>query len=251
MVLLSGIAALAIVSGVAARPTAPAGSSSSSPAPAVSDIVAGRAVYLAHCESCHGSDGQGTNAGPSLIGVGAASADFALRTGRMPYSGTTGAQPKQKPPAFDDQTIRELVAYIASLGPGPAIPSPIVNNAFVSDGQRLFVQNCAPCHGVAATGGAVGQGWLAPSLDKSSPVQVVEAMLIGPGQMPVFSGLSDADRNAIASYVHYLQTAPTPGGFSIGGIGPVPEGYVAWIVGLGLMVLIIVLVAHDWRRESP
>jgi ubiquinol-cytochrome c reductase cytochrome c subunit len=94
----------------------------------------------------------------------------------------------------------------------------------------------------------VGGGALAPPLNQADAVEVAEAMLIGPGQMPVFSDLSEQDRNAVASYVLYLQGAPHPGGFSIGGIGPVPEGLVAWLVGFGLMLLIVVLVARDWRR---
>ncbi len=250
MVLLASIAALAIVSGATANPAAPASARPAAVGDQAGLVATGRALYLAHCQTCHGSDAQGSGIGPTLVGVGAAAADFELRTGRMPAAEAAGMQPKRKPPAFDDQSIRALVAYVASLGPGPAIPSPQTSQALISDGQRLFVQNCAPCHGVTAKGGAVGGGWLAPPLDVATPVQVAEAMLIGPGQMPVFSGLSDADRNSIVSYVAYLQGAPTPGGFSIGGIGPVPEGYVAWVVGLALMLLIIVLVAHDWKKDG-
>src|SRR4029077_19949896 len=51
------------------------------------EVAAGQAVYSARCASCHGSEGQGTALGPPLIGVGAAAADFQLRTGRMPFSG--------------------------------------------------------------------------------------------------------------------------------------------------------------------
>ena len=65
------------------------------------------------------------------------------------------------------------------------------------------------------------------------PAQVGEALLIGPGQMPVFPICRRQDVNAVATYVEYLQTAPDPGGFSIGGIGPVPEGFVAWVLGWG------------------
>ncbi|HLY35799.1 MAG TPA: c-type cytochrome [Candidatus Limnocylindria bacterium] len=210
----------------------------------------GQQVFAARCASCHGSDGTGTVNGPSLLGVGAAAADFELRTGRMPSSGAPGSQAVRKPPAFNDATIEDLVAYVSSLGPGPAIPSPRVDPATVSAGQQLFIGNCAPCHGATANGGAVGGGALAPPLDQATPVEVAEALLIGPGQMPVFSGLSDSDRNAIVSYVDFLQAADHPGGFSIGGIGPVPEGFVAWVLGLGLLLVIIVLIAHDWRREA-
>jgi ubiquinol-cytochrome c reductase cytochrome c subunit len=213
-------------------------------------IAAGQATFVTRCASCHGADGGGTANGPSLLNVGAAAADFELRTGRMPFTGNPGTQAIRKPPAFDDSTIRDLVAYVASLGQGPAIPDPSVDPAAVSTGQNLFVGNCAPCHGATANGGAVGGGALAPPLDRATPVEVAEAMLIGPGQMPVFSGLSDQNRNAIVSYVDYLKTARNPGGFSIGGIGPVPEGFVAWVVGLGALLVIVGLIARDWRKES-
>jgi ubiquinol-cytochrome c reductase cytochrome c subunit len=249
MVLLGSAAALALVPSALAVP-ADRQPSSSAPADLAADAATGRALYLAHCQTCHGPDGRGTAAGPTLVGVGAASADFELRTGRMPFAGPTGSQPVRKPPAFEDASIQALVAYVASLGAGPAIPSPVVDGTQVSSGQRLFVENCAPCHGVTANGGAVGGGALAPPLDQATAVQVAEAMIIGPGQMPVFSGISDADRNAIVSYVEYLRGAPNPGGFSIGGIGPVPEGYAAWILGLALLVIIIVLIGRDWKGAS-
>ncbi len=247
MVLLGSAAALALVPSALAVPADRQPATPAIAADLASDAATGRALYLAHCQTCHGPDGQGTATAPTLVGVGAASADFELRTGRMPFAGPTGSQPVRKPPAFDDVSIQALVAYVASLGPGPAIPSPVLDPAQISNGQRLFVENCAPCHGVTANGGAVGGGALAPPLDKATAVQVAEAMIIGPGQMPVFSGIVDTDRNAIVSYVEYLRGAPNPGGFSIGGIGPVPEGYAAWILGLGLLVIIIVVIGRDWK----
>jgi ubiquinol-cytochrome c reductase cytochrome c subunit len=215
------------------------------------DVDAGHTVFIARCASCHGDSGQGTARGPSLVGVGAAAADFELRTGRMPFSGQPGTQAVRKPPAFDDSTISDLVAYVASLGAGPAIPDPRVDPGTVSTGQRLFVANCAPCHGATARGGAVGGGALAPALDVATPLQVDEAMLIGPGEMPVFSDLAKADRDAIVSYVSFIQNEPSPGGLSIGGIGPVPEGFAGWVLGLGLVLVVVLVVGHDWRGSSP
>jgi quinol---cytochrome-c reductase cytochrome c subunit len=247
MVLLGSAAALALVPSVFAVPADRQSATALPAADSAADVASGRALYLAHCQTCHGPDGQGTATGPSLVGVGAASADFELRTGRMPFAGPTGSQPVRKPPAFGETDIQSLVAYVASLGKGPAIPSPAIDAAQISDGQRLFVENCAPCHGVTANGGAVGGGALAPPLDKATAVEVAEAMIIGPGQMPVFSGIAETDRNAIVSYVEYLHDAPNPGGFSIGGIGPVPEGYAAWLLGLALMMIVIILIARDWK----
>lgn len=211
------------------------------------DVARGQTVYTARCATCHGSTGEGTAFGPALTDVGAASADFQLRTGRMPFTGPAGSQAVRKPPAFDDQTIRDLVAYVASLGNGPAIPEPRIDPAALPAGQEVFIANCAPCHGATARGGAVGGGALAPALDRATPVQVAEAMLIAPGQMPDFSGLSEANRNAIVSYVAFIQTQPNPGGASIGGIGPVPEGFAGWVLGFGLILVVVLVVGHDWR----
>jgi ubiquinol-cytochrome c reductase cytochrome c subunit len=252
MALIVSAAALALVESAFAVPAdsihEEAPRAIGSPGP-VLGVDAGRRVYATRCAICHGADGTGSPNGPSLAGVGAAAVDFELRTGRMPFSGAPGTQAVRKPPAFDEITIRDLIAYISLIGAGPAIPAVRVDPASVSSGQRLFIGNCAPCHGATANGGAVGGGALAPPLDQATPVEVAEAMLIGPGQMPIFSGLEDADRNAIVSYVAFLQSAAHPGGFSIGGIGPVPEGLVSWVVGLGLLMVIVVLIARDWRRD--
>jgi ubiquinol-cytochrome c reductase cytochrome c subunit len=210
---------------------------------------AGRDLYLVSCSSCHGADGSGTAVGPSILNAGAAGADFQLSTGRMPFAGAPGTQAKRKPPAFDQQQIDELVGYVASLGHGPAIPAVRIDEALLPRGQDLFINNCAPCHGSTARGGAVGGGALAPPLQEATNLQVAEAVVFGPGQMPAFS-FSTADRDALVTYVDFLQTAPDPGGFAIGGIGPVPEGLVAWLLGMGTLLLIAVLIGRDWRGDE-
>lgn len=213
----------------------------------------GADLYQQSCASCHGTDGAGTEYAPTLLGVGAASVDFQLSTGRMPFAGQPGQQAKRKPVAFTPEQIDSLVEYVVDLGAeepsGPAIPEVTVSDELLSRGQEIFAGNCAPCHGATGNGGAVGGGALAPPLDRSTPVQTVEAMLTGPGQMPVFA-LSAQDQDAVATYVDYLQRAPSPGGFSIGGIGPVPEGFVSWLVGMGALLVVVILVGREWRRPE-
>lgn len=213
----------------------------------------GADLYQQSCASCHGTDGAGTEYAPTLMGVGAASVDFQLSTGRMPFAGQPGQQAKRKPVAFTQEQIDSLVEYVVDLGgeepSGPAIPSVTLSDELLSRGQEIFAGNCAPCHGATGNGGAVGGGALAPPLDQSTPVQTVEAMLTGPGQMPVFA-LSGQDQDAVATYVDYLQSAPNPGGFSIGGIGPVPEGFVSWVVGMGALLVVVILVGREWRRPE-
>lgn len=208
----------------------------------------GEELFIVACATCHGRQGRGAPSGPAIVDAGAASTDFQLRTGRMPLAQPPGSQPLRKPPAFEEQAIRDLVAYVASLGDGPPIPD-VETDASLSRGMQLFVANCAPCHGATGAGGAVGGGALAPALDQSSPRIVAEAMIIGPGQMPVFD-LPSEDINAVASYIEFLQTSDPPGGFSIGNIGPVPEGFVGWFVGMGLLALLAYLVGRDWRKAG-
>jgi ubiquinol-cytochrome c reductase cytochrome c subunit len=212
-------------------------------------VVAGRALYEISCESCHGPDGAGTPGYPALTDAGAAAADFQLSTGRMPYAGPPGTQTRRKPPAFDEEEREQLVAYVASLGEGPEIPTVELREDLLPRGQALFVGNCAPCHNATGNGGAVGGGALAPPLDEATSVQVVEAMLTGPGQMPVFV-YDEEDADAVATYVDYLQHAAHPGGFSIGGIGPVPEGFVAWLLGMGALLIIVYLIGRRWDRSA-
>jgi ubiquinol-cytochrome c reductase cytochrome c subunit len=198
-------------------------------------------LYLQNCATCHGPQGQGTNAGPSLVGAGAAAADFYLRTGRMPL-GAPGQQPIRQAPRFDEAQIQALVAYVASFGVGPGIPQ-ITAGGDVHRGFALYNANCAACHAATGAGNAVGGGFFAVGLGKATDQQIAEAILVGPGVMPRFS-MTDTDRDALIAYIAYLRTAPTPGGAPIGGIGPVAEGFVAVVIGLSLLVLIAVFVGR-------
>jgi len=210
------------------------------PPPPASEVRAGSELYQVACSSCHGLAGEGSELGPSLIGVGAASADFYLSTGRMPLD-DSGEQAVRKKPAFSRLQIRQLVAYVASLGPGPAIPAADPAAGDISLGHLLYANNCAPCHSSAGAGGALGHATFAPSLNRSTPRQVAEAVRIGPGAMPRFGAevFDQRELDAIVRYVDYLRRPEDRGGLGLGHLGPIPEGFVAWVVGLGLMVLAI------------
>lgn len=203
-------------------------------------VAAGRELYLTGCSSCHGPDGGGTSRGPTLVGVGAASADFYLATGRMPLDQPRD-QARRKEPAYSRARIDELVAYVTSLGPGPEIPEVDPRSGDLAGGFELYANNCAACHSSAGAGGALGHALVAPNLGKATPTQVAEALRVGPGAMPVFGpeALDDEQVASVVRYVGYLQDPADPGGLSLGRLGPIPEGFVAWLVGLGLMLAFI------------
>ncbi len=212
------------------------------------DPAEGRELYIDSCASCHGAEGEGAEHGPSLVGVGAASVDFYLRTGRMPLANES-QQAVKKEPAFDDAQIESLVAYVSSLGEGPPIPEVDTATAELSAGQELFRDNCSACHGAAGAGGAVGSNAFAPSLLETDPVQIAEATIVGPGQMPKFAFEEEA-LNDLVGYVTYLQDVPEPGGEDIGRVGPVAEGFVAWVAGMGALIAISMFVGRK-RERSP
>jgi ubiquinol-cytochrome c reductase cytochrome c subunit len=207
------------------------------------DLAAGKNLYSTNCSSCHGDYGQGhPGVGPALIGVGAAAVDFQLSTGRMPLK-EPDSQPPRKPNIFTDQETAQIVQYVTSFGGGgPAIPDAQQVSTAGADpglGQELYSTNCAQCHGFAGAGGALTYGKYAPPLTQASATQIYEAMLTGPAAMPVFGNgtIPPQAKRDIIAFVTQTRTEPNPGGFSLGRSGPVTEGLVAWLGGLGVLVL--------------
>lgn len=197
----------------------------------------GRLLYLQTCASCHGAAGEGTEYAPSITGSGAAGNDFYMRTGRMPL-GRLGSPQWDQPPQLSEEQIDAIVAYTSTLGAGPAIPEVVADLGNLQRGWQLYVNNCAACHGATGSGGGIGGGIVAPGLGRAEPLTVAEAMIVGPGAMPVFAFAQD-DVNAVAAYVEHLRAEPSPGGIPLGGAGPVPEGFIAGLVGVGLLLVVV------------
>jgi ubiquinol-cytochrome c reductase cytochrome c subunit len=220
------------------------GSAAASSPSAVSStqVAEGRNLFEAECATCHGMYAQGvTGQAPSLIGVGAAAVDFQVSTGRMPAA-ELGAENIRKPPRLNTAQTHAVAAFIESLGGGPAIPSAAqvsTSGANIGLGQQLFVADCAACHNFVGAGGDLTYGSFAPALTQSTPTQIYEAMLTGPEKMPVFNDLTitPQEKRDIIAYVTQVRSEPNPGGFSLGRIGPVTEGLVAFLGLLFFMVL--------------
>jgi len=201
------------------------------------------------CASCHGTGGQGTSDGPSLVGVGAAAVDFQVGTGRMPAQ-QPGAQVPKKKVVYTQAEIDQLAAYISSLGAGPSIPTKAEygpDGADIAKGGELFRTNCAQCHNFTGKGGALTHGKFAPDLEGVSPKHIYEAMQTGPQNMPSFpdTTLSEQNKKDIIAYLNAVNGDDTesPGGLELGGLGPVSEGLFAWIFGLGALIAVAVWVA--------
>ncbi|AYF99185.1 cytochrome bc1 complex diheme cytochrome c subunit [Protaetiibacter intestinalis] len=202
----------------------------------------GQKLFAANCASCHGLQAQGTEDGPTLIGVGAAAVDFQVGTGRMPLA-ASGPQAEEKEPQFTEAQIEALATWVASLGPGPSIPDErYLTGDDLPTGAELFRINCAMCHNVAGAGGALTQGKFAPSLMGVEPKHIYEAMITGPQNMPVFNdaNITPEDKGNIIAYLEHVETSGSPGGLDLGNLGPVSEGLFVWIFALGSIVAITV-----------
>jgi ubiquinol-cytochrome c reductase cytochrome c subunit len=214
-------------------------SSSGQSPPASASVSEGRSLFLASCSSCHGFDARGVKGrGPNLHGVGARAADFYLSTGRMPLDDPRD-QPIRREPAFNRQKIDALVAYVGSLG-GPPVPRADPARGSISEGFDVFADRCAGCHQIVGQGGMV-TGARVPALQHATATEIAEAVRIGPYLMPKFSEarLNQQQLDSLVRYIQYTHAPDDKGGWAIGHIGPIPEGMVAWFLGLLALILAI------------
>jgi ubiquinol-cytochrome c reductase cytochrome c subunit len=261
VVLLLGL----LISGSLYTALAPA--QADSQASETEQVAQGKELFLASCAFCHGKNGEGVptvrdgyQLGPSLVGVGAAAVDFQVGTGRMPMA-SPGAQAPRKPVVFSQEEIDALAAYVASLGPGPAIPnesdysieglSETEREEAIARGGQIFLTNCTACHNFNGSGGAMPRGGYAPSLHGVEGKYIFEALLTGPQQMPNFSNgnLSPEEKRDVIAYLDSIQDTPEYAGFSLGGLGPVSEGLFAWVLGIGGLVGAAVWIASHTTRS--
>ncbi|MDQ3898040.1 MAG: c-type cytochrome [Actinomycetota bacterium] len=237
--------------------SAPVAGARQAPPAAAPDL---RELYLSDCGVCHGADGRGTDHGPTLVGVGRASLDYQLSSGRMPLveagraDDVPGApvqplpntaplepdvDPRRHTPAYPPEVISQLVDYTWNLTGrgGPDIPN--VGHGNVAEGGALFRVNCAACHAWAGDGGALVR-FQSPALHSATDVQVAEAVRVGPGQMPAFgeAALTDEQLADVVAYVRYLREPNDRGGHPLWHLGPFAEGAVSLAALGGLLVFV-------------
>jgi ubiquinol-cytochrome c reductase cytochrome c subunit len=222
--------------------------------PGKSTLQLGEELFAGNCVRCHGIAGRGVVTtddpalrGPSLRGVGALAPDFYLRTGYMPLASAYD-QPIRSRVRFSGREVQSLVAYVASLGSGPPVPRVDPAAGSVAEGRERFTEHCAGCHQAVAEGGVM-PGAKAPPLDRATPVQIAEAVRLGPYAMPPFpeSAISDDELDSIIAYVQYAKHPRDDGGWGINHLGPFPEGMVTWLIAV--VVLIATCMVIGKRRS--
>lgn len=257
--LISGVAALAIGltgAGILVNAVTPDAQVATASQDEQALIQEGKDIYDVACITCHGANLQGVDGrGPSLIGVGSGAVYFQVHSGRMPML-RNEAQAARKTPRYSEQQALALAAYVEANGGGPGLVynedgtlameelrgenyDGEIDPADVARGSDLFRLNCASCHNFTGRGGALSSGKYAPVLDPANEQEIYQAMLTGPQNMPKFSDrqLSADEKKDIIAFIKSAKETPNPGGWSLGGIGPVTEGMFMWLVGIVVLVV--------------
>jgi len=213
-------------------------------------VTLGYNLYREHCSSCHGLDLQGKpGQAPSLRGVGAGPVDFYLSTGRMPLAAPND-EPMRARPMFNRHEIDGLIAYVTRFG-GPPAPNADPSQGNLALGMEEFTLHCAGCHQMVARGGMFVGAWV-PNLLQATPQQIAEAVRMGPYLMPHFDDhqIDQHELDSIARYVLYTRHPDNAGGWSIYNIGPIPEGMVAWFLGLGALLIVARMIGESLGERA-
>ena len=208
-------------------------------------VAQGQALYQNGCASCHGPRLRGiADVAPSLIGVGAGPVDFYLSTGRMPLQ-SPRVEPTRGKSVYTEPQIHALIAYIVARGGGPPSPAADPAEGSLPEGFQQFTLHCAGCHQIVGRGGLT-IGAVVPDLQRATPLQVAQAIRMGPYLMPHFDSrqIDQQQLDSIARYVLWTRQPDNAGGWGIYNIGPIPEGMVAWFIALLAIVIVARLIGE-------
>ncbi len=209
----------------------------------------GSQVFAQNCSGCHGAEGQGNAQGP-FYGPSLRGAAFPSLVTEMVQRGRQAPTPARvQMPAFAGVLTNEQIAAVAAYVAGQ-LSDPASRTAVTSDGGVIYRLYCSGCHSAAGRGGAIVRGLNASNLRALPPAVALAAVIIGPGNMPVFAGntLDIRQQTAVARYVEAITTQTSPGGNDLGGIGPVAEGFAAAAVLAGLVLFTVWL---EWGKGRP
>ena len=180
---------------------------------------------------------------PNLQGLGAGTVDFWVSTGRMPLANSS-VQATRKPPRFNRLQTLEIAACVQSLTPGRASGIPIVNTERrrPRGGQHPVhpqLRGLPHHHRRRRRPGSTAPTpractWPPPprSSRPSAP---------GRATCPASARATSPTprRVDIAAYVTgVIQHPDNRGGVGLGGIGPVGEGFVGLLIGVGILMLV-------------
>lgn len=197
----------------------------------------GQAIFVQRCAKCHGYQGEGVS---GVVGIGGPN----LQAVHDPSDVMTAMEvgPSHMPQfayTLSVSQMRSVAEYVTKnlavipLGGGDLV-----------EGGKLFRVECAPCHQAAVRGGVLAfTGINAPALTSKSAAIIAGTIRWGPGPMPAFppSVISDQQLNSIVKYVEYVQQPPAPSETPMNWLGPVAEGFAAWVslaclLGLALWI---------------
>ncbi len=200
----------------------------------------GEVLYLRDCAFCHGVEGAGTARGQSLKEIGPAEVDYSLSTGRMPIP-EPGTDRRRKEAKYSEKERAAIVEHMRPfIAFEPDIPEVHPDKGDLGEGGKLYRAHCASCHQFAGAGGALF-GMEAPALHESTALEIAEAIRAGPVNMPAYGEelFDDHQVDSIVRYVLYLREPNDRGGYGLWHLGPLPEGLIAWMVGMGIIVLAV------------
>lgn len=191
----------------------------------------GQAIFLERCAKCHGDRGEGVS---GVVGIGGPNIQAVHNPGEVIAAMEVG--PSHMPSFAALLSIDEM-RVVADYVTQKIAVIPL-GGGNLPEGGKLFRVYCAPCHQAAVRGGALTfTGINAPALTSKSAAIVAGTVRWGPGPMPSFppSVLNDEQLNSIVKYVEAIQQPPNPGGRPLHWLGPVAEGFAAWIALFGLL----------------
>jgi quinol---cytochrome-c reductase cytochrome c subunit len=233
----------------APQPPGPGGRTTSFPTSAALQMQ-GMSLYEDGCSACHGTLLQGvTDQGPSLVGVGAGPVNFYLSTGRMPLQNPRD-EPERATPLYNPGQISALIAFITKTAGGPPAPAADPAAGDLAVGLHTFTANCAGCHQIVGRGGLT-LGAYVPALQQATPLQIAEAVRMGPYLMPHFDArqIDQHQLDSLAKYLIWTRHPDNAGGWGIENIGPIPEGMAAWFIALLAMVIVARLIGERTGGE--